>query len=510
MRNTRKGFTLVELLAVIVILAVILVIAVPQILNVIDSTKIGSMESSTKLVAKSAERYYNEKEILGEKVGEINCSKVVQISNEDYSSCNIKFINGKAYVTIEGSGKFNGYSCIKGTKENPNCTKDGKYPLIVELNNGISSQEFESRYTASSTLELTEPTRIGFTFTGWSVEGNGSSINGSTLTMGSTTTKITANFEGIGREVILASGEMMKDETPDENLRYVGENPNNYVLFNNELWRIIGIFNISNGTTTQPRIKLIRNESIGKYSWDSSDSNMNSGNGYNVWETLTGKQKADGTTKADLNILLNDYYYNGKDNQTCYIGKNAELSESQTICNFSSIGLNNKESRALIEQAVWNLGGNKYDPAAAPCGLYTLTQYNAERATNIYYSDISQTSWTGIVGLPYASDYGYASTDIDCRTNLRAGVTYINSTYDFSGANCRKSLGNWMDNSENDWLFSSKNNNSSQIFITSIYGYMTFGTTYVGHETLPTVYLKSNVKIIGGMGTSAKPYKLSL
>ena len=51
----KKGFTLVELLAVIVILAVILVIAVPQILNTIDESRNGALMSSAKLIAASAE-----------------------------------------------------------------------------------------------------------------------------------------------------------------------------------------------------------------------------------------------------------------------------------------------------------------------------------------------------------------------------------------------------------------------------------------------------------------------
>ena len=44
----KKGFTLVELLAVIVILAVILVIAVPQINNVIKETRKNSLASSRR------------------------------------------------------------------------------------------------------------------------------------------------------------------------------------------------------------------------------------------------------------------------------------------------------------------------------------------------------------------------------------------------------------------------------------------------------------------------------
>ena len=44
--------------------------------------------------------------------------------------------------------------------------------------------------------------------------------------------------------------------------RFAGNNPNNYVNFNNEVWRVIGLVNTPEGQ----RIKLVRNESIGSYS----------------------------------------------------------------------------------------------------------------------------------------------------------------------------------------------------------------------------------------------------
>ena len=73
-------------------------------------------------------------------------------------------------------------------------------------------------------------------------------------------------------ETILAKGEtdeLKYDNTVDNNLRYVGVDPNNYVSFNNELWRIIGAFNnIDDGTgKKETRLKIIRSEPIGKYSW---------------------------------------------------------------------------------------------------------------------------------------------------------------------------------------------------------------------------------------------------
>ena len=46
MKNNKKGFTLVELLAVIVILAIIALIATPIILNVIDDAKTNAAKNS--------------------------------------------------------------------------------------------------------------------------------------------------------------------------------------------------------------------------------------------------------------------------------------------------------------------------------------------------------------------------------------------------------------------------------------------------------------------------------
>ncbi len=51
----KNGFTLVELLAVIVILAIILAIAIPGISSMISNATRSSLESDAKLVAKAVE-----------------------------------------------------------------------------------------------------------------------------------------------------------------------------------------------------------------------------------------------------------------------------------------------------------------------------------------------------------------------------------------------------------------------------------------------------------------------
>ena len=126
----KKGFTLVELLAVIVILAVILVIAVPQIMSVIESARKGSIESTAKLIAEGAEREYTNRKILGKDTN-IECSDVSSMNSNDYGTCVITFDNtGKATVKVTGKGKFEGYTC-NGDSTNMKCVK-GEIPGPTE------------------------------------------------------------------------------------------------------------------------------------------------------------------------------------------------------------------------------------------------------------------------------------------------------------------------------------------------------------------------------------------
>ncbi len=126
MKN-KKGFTLVELLAVIVILAVILVIAIPQIMKTIRASKIGVMTDSVKLIARNADQDFLNQQALNENYAatSIPCTDVAKLS-VDYSTCTVAYNDGIATVTLVGStsGKFNGITCT-GTKDNVTCTESG-------------------------------------------------------------------------------------------------------------------------------------------------------------------------------------------------------------------------------------------------------------------------------------------------------------------------------------------------------------------------------------------------
>ena len=137
----KKGFTLVELLAVIVILAVILIIAMPKISDVIKNSKEASLETTAKLIASQAEKKYTENQVL-DGSGTIKCSDVAKISDADYESCNITFDDkGNAKVTIVGKGKFEGMAVCNANKNSASissdCSTAAKYFSYEDIDDGL-------------------------------------------------------------------------------------------------------------------------------------------------------------------------------------------------------------------------------------------------------------------------------------------------------------------------------------------------------------------------------------
>ena len=286
------------------------------------------------------------------------------------------------------------------------------------------------------------------------------------------------------------SDELVDDETEDHNIRYTGANPNNYVSFNNELWRIIGVFNnIDNGSgTKETRIKLIRDESIGEYSWD----NKRSGTG-----SSTSSSESNDWTDSTLKEVLNNGPYWNRTSGDCPSGREG----ATTSCDFSTNGLT-EEAKTMISDAIWNLGGS-----STSNDVTASMFYERERGTTVYSG--RPTTWTGKIGLMYPSDYGYATSG-GSATNRE---TCLN-----------KELHSWNSSSEsdcknNDWLYDSSNiqwtltpfaSYSNDVFDVNSYGFVYYYSAYISYGVSPALYLNSNVKISGGSGTEESPYTLSL
>ena len=304
--------------------------------------------------------------------------------------------------------------------------------------------------------------------------GSGTSTDPYTLKM-----KVTGNAV----EALKSTGEMVRDNTTDHNLRYSGANPNNYVKFNDETWRVIGIFGNN--------IKIIRNAKLGNLSWDSSDSSINMGYGINEWSV------------SDLKGYLNTKYYGGSD-VTCYkSSKNAT-----TTCPAASL---NETAKSMIDNHTWNTGAIGYSSATYNKTLGTISSYNAERGTvngkictSCTDDTITRTtSWTGYIGLPYITDYAYASSEATCQTDMRT----LDANNKFI---CKNN--NWMHSGTSMWALSPASRSDTSSYVWRIYndGSVDSGNASVSMPVYPALYLKSGVKITGGSGTSTDPYILSM
>ena len=293
-------------------------------------------------------------------------------------------------------------------------------------------------------------------------------------------------------ESLRTSNGLKKDNTVDTNIRYYGSDPNNYVSFNNELWRIIGVFGNN--------VKLVRSESLGSLSWDSSDSSINKGNGINQWGEST---YGDGSyyEGADLQVYLNKMYYGGDTTVTCYDG----YQNSTITCPTNTL---DRTAKLLIDKHTWSLGAIEMSIED------TISFYNAERGTangktctsGTYCNDTvtRTTKWTGYVALPYITDWAYASSESICETNVQAQ----DSSNDYICQN-----NNWINSDTNIWTLSPRDHSGpgGATYVRSIggNGYIaSFSSAAELYDIYPTIYLKSNVLIESGNGTSDSPYIL--
>ena len=428
----KNGFTLVELLAVIVILAIILVIAIPKITDTIKNSKIASFESSAKTIAAQAEKKKMENEIL-DNTNPINCNNLVKLSNSDYISCSIYFdSNNNALVTLYGSGKFEGLQVINGTKGNAKAEeiKAPVYGNAVNYVNGLYA------YDASS--------------------------NG-----------------------------LEKDTTSDNNIRYVGGNPNNYVEFNGEAWRIIGVFGSN--------LKLIRDDILTTYSFDNKNKSqgIETDYGTNDW------------SNSYIREFLNDYYYGGK-TITCYSDSTTSWTEGLTakneIITCPDINKINDTAKSMIQNTTWYLGGTTYKTSDPPVETYTVNElYTSERGTKVYSKHA--TTSTDYIGLIYPSDYGYASTDASCRQNLRSGLTYTNNAYGGTPT-CKNN--NWLFKGVWYWTISPDSSYANRMFNVYGGGDLNSGYAFYLESVRPSVFLKSDIKIVSGSGTKDDMFKLKI
>ena len=165
---------------------------------------------------------------------------------------------------------------------------------------------------------------------------------------------------------------LYKDEYEEGRYFFKGGNPNNYITFNGESWRIISV-------EQDKTIKIMRTESVGEQKFDTDHSNN--------WANPTS-----------LNTYLNGTYYNGLNNEA----------KSQIVAsNFSIAGVSssyNSMSTQVSEENSNKWYGNIALPTISEyirtnsnkssCGTWSLINDNANSCVSTGWMDNNNAWWT--------------------------------------------------------------------------------------------------------------------
>ena len=290
--------------------------------------------------------------------------------------------------------------------------------------------------------------------------------------------KITGGEQLLETVNIITNGDGLYKDTYEENIyTYRGENPNNYVTFNNELWRIISV------NTRDNTIKIIRNEILEDKEYDVTNARTaeyctHPINGCNIWGSNSTLYDMNGINKintlayqvngikcilpnieASLNIYLNEEYYN-------------------------KLNTNDKE---MVINGTYKVGP---------------IDYNKNQNLNIEIEYAREALWKGNVALIDATEYIKASTDSNC-TNM------YNASWNYSGTPCKNN--NWMFNSKAWWTLSPNSGGaSSTVWIVRNIGYIHTTNANTLYGIRPVVTLKPEVKITSGDGSESTPFTFEI
>ena len=324
-------------------------------------------------------------------------------------------------------------------------------------------------------------------------------------------------------------------DDPNNNIRYIGANPNNYVYFNCsdysnqsdstcEKWRIIGVFkNVTKSDgIKEDLVKIVKDDvlSDSSFFWDYKKNGVG---------TSTTDYGSNDWTDSQLMMMLNpiDYLKSGytidnnvvKDSKGQAIYQNmgsyyngtsgckpaAVASGANFTCDsidFTSIGLKNDTTRNVIESVVWNLGGT------ANYSLAASHWYGYERGTTVYSGHA--TIWTGKIGLMYPSDYGYATAGGSTTGRATCLAKEMNN-WDGSNVSDCKNNDYLYKSGHSQWILTSNSSGARGVFLVSMSGLVNSLSANSGRYSVrPTVFLKSDISITSGDGSSATPYQLNL
>ena len=295
-----------------------------------------------------------------------------------------------------------------------------------------------------------------------------------------------------------------------------GGDVNNYIWFNNEMWRIVGIFkgDTDDGANAW-NIKIMRDYPIGSYQGIEDAIQVPL-----IYEsTGAGTKTLRGTTNHSVatqdsyppfayqSFCWNDggtnsnYAYPSKSGILLWLNENR--CDSSNRCSWyyqnynSSTGINKEYENYIATTTFYTRAGNVSSTVAA--------EYNLERTNGTIYN--SESTYTGKIGMLYPTDYAYASA-----STIWNGKSTTMANYHSTGGLSGNKLNNWIlkpnDSSSGSWTILPST--SSQTGIIWQYN----GSLNGGHSInscyalRPVLSLKSSTVIARGTGEYNDPYML--
>lgn len=247
---------------------------------------------------------------------------------------------------------------------------------------------------------------------------------------------------------------------------FKGKNPNNYIRFNNELWRVISLE--KDGT-----IKIMRNESTISQAFDEANSRnenagtycANSENGCNAWTTsdnfVNGDTNGNVLKDSTLNTYLNSTYLDQI-----------------------------RENKINIATHSWNIG--------------PITANNDDFVNQ--KNDEAKIKWNGKIGLISVSEYLNANSNAN-----QCGTLSLNNN---NIEDCIKT--NWIYDiapiEGNTWTITPNEGDNYSIFV--IQKLETPGNVHFINASateayvVPSLYLSEDTIINGGNGTKEEPFTI--
>ena len=346
LRINKKGFTLIEILGVIVIMGLILIVAIPTMSRMIHNNNNQEYDNYNKLVREAAELYASK---VKDKIGSskyIGCAQVdlntlinegyVQVFNDPEVTCTtgdekIKIRNNKGSIKVNFQ-----LICKRGTKEEYNTGSENNDKDTCTAYQMLEENNIKMKLDSDTSLEINTPTG--------------------------------------SKETYITSG-------------------NNYIWYSGKMWRIVSYNN------TTETVKIVTENPITSIYYNSTGTTTYSGSDVETWLNNDFLNSL-----KDAPTFLTSYNWNATANTEINTNKSNANSYKK-----NKVGLINTYEYGRIKDwysadGTWVLSDGGYITAPNSVSQTPATTIQPIRPAIVIASDVLVYSGTGTMNDPYIID----------------------------------------------------------------------------------------------------------